>query len=53
METRNILRRYYKFALPISVAILLWEELLTPNATLNKYLKQYILGPGESAEVFL
>ncbi len=49
----DILKVYFKFALPIAALIVLNEELFTDKSYLNKLLKDAVLGIGENAETFL
>jgi len=53
MSVFDIIKGYYKVAVPIAALIILREELFSKDAFLNHYLKRTILGPGQSAELYL
>ena len=53
METFNFIKGYYKFALPLSLVVVLYEEIFIPTSYLNSLARKFFLGPGENAELFL
>jgi hypothetical protein len=53
MSVLELIKGYYKVAVPIAALIILKEELFSKDAFLNHYLKRTILGPGQSAELYL
>lgn len=53
MSVTNIVKGYYKIAIPIAALVILQEELFSKNAYLNSLLRKTILGPGETADLYL
>ena len=53
MESFSLVKKYYKLALPLSLAIVLYEEISLSSSNLNKAARKFFLGVGENAEIFL
>lgn len=53
LESLSSLKVYYKIVLPIAILIIGQDELFSDRGYLNRTLKSILLGPGESAEIFL
>lgn len=53
MESFSLVKKYYKLALPLSLAIVLYEEISLSTSYLNKAARKFFLGIGENAEIFL
>jgi hypothetical protein len=53
MESASFLKKYFKVALPLSLAVVLYEEIFIPTSYLNSVTRRFFLGIGENAEIFL
>lgn len=53
MESLQMVKYYFRYAIPISAIILLWEEIFSPSSYINQKMREFILGEGENAELLL
>ena len=53
MGILGTLYKYYKFAIPVALLIILQEELFSENASLNATLRKMVFTQGETAEEYL
>lgn len=53
MDSIGFIKTYYKIVLPLSLAVVMYEEISQSTSYLNKLARKLFLGIGENAELYL